>query len=294
MRPFTLAPTHRVADVGVNGVGEIDGRGVARQHDHLPLGRERVGLFGVQVHLQRGHELAGVLHLALPLHQVAQPGDALIVRRRALAALFVFPVRGDAFLGDAVHFLGADLHFERLPLRSDHGSVQRLIQIGPRNGDEILDAARNGAPVIVDDAERGVAVLHRIGENAQRHQIVDLIDGDLLPLQLHEDGVGRLTRPSMRAGMPSRRSSASSVRRISSRNSWLEWRRLSIEATISLIGVGLEVLKRQVLQLAAHLAHAEPVRDGRVDLDRLARDPLPPLGRRGSRACACCGCGRPA
>ncbi len=38
MRPFTLAPTQRVADVGVDGVGEIDGRGVARQHDHLPRG----------------------------------------------------------------------------------------------------------------------------------------------------------------------------------------------------------------------------------------------------------------
>ena len=104
-----------VADIGVDGVGEIDGRGVARQHHHFAARREGVDLLGVEVHLQGGHELARVLHVALPFHQVAQPGDALIVGRRAFAAFLVLPVRGDALLGDAVHFLGADLHFERLP-----------------------------------------------------------------------------------------------------------------------------------------------------------------------------------
>ena len=50
------------AHIGVNGVGEIDGRGVARQHDHLAARREGVDLLRVQVHLEGGHELAGVLH----------------------------------------------------------------------------------------------------------------------------------------------------------------------------------------------------------------------------------------
>ena len=86
----------------------------------LPRGVKRVDLFRVQVHLQGGHELAGILHVALPLHQVAQPGDALIVGRRALAAFLVLPVRRDAFFGDAVHLLGADLDFEGLPVRAHH------------------------------------------------------------------------------------------------------------------------------------------------------------------------------
>ncbi len=107
-----------VADVGVDGVGEIDGRGVARQHDHFAARREGVDLFRVQVHFQGGHELAGILHVALPFHQVAQPGDALVVGGRTLAALLVLPVRRDAFFGDAVHLLGADLHLERLPVRA--------------------------------------------------------------------------------------------------------------------------------------------------------------------------------
>ena len=60
-------------------------------------------------------------------------------------------MRGDAFLGDAVHFLGANLHFEGLAVRANHRRVQRLVEIGPRDGDEILDAARDGPPGVVND-----------------------------------------------------------------------------------------------------------------------------------------------
>ena len=112
--------------------------------------------------------------------------------RRALAAFLVFPVRGDAFLGDAVHLLGADLHFEVPPVRAHHRGMQRLVQVGPRNRDEVLDAAGNRAPLVVDHAERGVAVLHRIGDDAQGQQIVDLVERDLLALQLLVDRIGAL------------------------------------------------------------------------------------------------------
>ena len=40
-----------LADIGVNGVGEIDGGGVARQHDYFAAGREGVDLLRVKVHL---------------------------------------------------------------------------------------------------------------------------------------------------------------------------------------------------------------------------------------------------
>ena len=41
-----------------------------------------------------------------------------------------------------------------------------------------------GMPFVVDHAQRRVAVLHRIGDDAQREQIVHLIERDLLPLHL--------------------------------------------------------------------------------------------------------------
>jgi hypothetical protein len=48
--------------------------------------------------------------------------------------------------------------------------------LGRGNRDEVLDAAGNRVPLVVDDAERGVAVLHRIGDDAQGQQIVHLIE----------------------------------------------------------------------------------------------------------------------
>ena len=182
-----------VADGGVDGVGEIDGRRIARQDDHLAARREGVDLLAVQVHLEGGHELVGVPHLLDPLQQVAQPGDALVLfAAGVLAAFLVLPVRGDALLGDAVHLLGADLHFEGLPVGAHHRGVQGLIQVGARNGDEVLDAPGNGPPLVVDDAQGGVAVLHAVGDDAHGQHVVDLLDRDLLPLQLLVDRVSAL------------------------------------------------------------------------------------------------------
>ena len=45
------------------------------------------------------------------------------------------------------------------------------------------------------------------------------------------------------------------------------------------VGDRIDVLERQVFQLAANLAHAEAVRDRRVNLQRLLGDLLLPLGR---------------
>ena len=38
MRPLTFAPTQVLPTSLVDGVGEVDGRGVARQHDHAARG----------------------------------------------------------------------------------------------------------------------------------------------------------------------------------------------------------------------------------------------------------------
>ena len=45
------------------------------------------------------------------------------------------------------------------------------------------------------------------------------------------------------------------------------------------VGDGIDILERQVFQFAADLAHAQPVRDGRVDVQGFARDLLLPLRR---------------
>jgi hypothetical protein len=96
----------RAAHIGVNGVGEIDRRGVARQHNHFAARGKGVGLLGYRSTLRVDMNSPGSLHFALPLHQMAQPGDALVVRGRAFAPFLVLPVGRDSFLGDTMHLLG--------------------------------------------------------------------------------------------------------------------------------------------------------------------------------------------
>ena len=46
------------------------------------------------------------------------------------------------------------------------------------------------------------------------------------------------------------------------------------------VGDGIDVLESEIFQLAANLAHAQAVRDGRINFERLARDLLLPLRRK--------------
>src|ERR1035437_4579562 len=265
------------AHIGVNGVREIDGRGVARQHDHFAARREGVGLLGVQVHFEGGHEFSGILHVALPFHQMAQPGDALVVGGGAFSPFLVFPVGRDAFLGDAMHLLGADLDLEGLPVRADHAGVERLVEIGPRNGNEILNASGDGAPLIVDHTERRVAVLDRVGEDAQRHEIVDLVERDLLAAHFLEDGEGPLE-----AAIDTRGDAFAAQLAFHGLADFAEELLVGVALGFNgaedlLVGIRLQVLEGQILEFAADLAHAETVRDRGIDLDGFARDALAPL-----------------
>src|SRR5258708_9785763 len=139
-----------VADFGMNGVSEIDWSGIARQHDHFAFRGEGVDLFGIEIDFQRRDEFVGITDMALPCDDLPQPRQALFVLRR-IRAVLVFPMGGDSLLGHLVHLFGADLDFKRRSVFRDHRGMQRLVEVGARHGDEILDASRDRPPDVVDD-----------------------------------------------------------------------------------------------------------------------------------------------
>src|SRR5262249_33460928 len=130
-----------VSNFGVHEIREIDGSGAAGKLENAALWGESVDLDGSEIHFQGVQEVAWLLKLLGPLDKLSHPGDALVVVGRAarLAGL-VLPVSGDAFLGEAVHVLGADLDLEGLAAMQDRG-VQRLVEIGPGKGEIVLKAA---------------------------------------------------------------------------------------------------------------------------------------------------------
>src|SRR5262245_38818951 len=129
-----------MAQIRVQRVGEVDRRRPRRQVDHLALRRQHVD--GV-VELRVLHARAPVGDFVAPREQLAQVGDLLLEALRGLDVFLVLPMRGDAVFRLAVHRLGADLHLERLPGRTDHRGMQRLVEVVLRARDVVVELARD-------------------------------------------------------------------------------------------------------------------------------------------------------
>ena len=144
--------------------------------------------------------------LVAPRQQLAQPGDLLLegaFAPRRLARLLVAPVRGDAELRLSVHLLGADLHFERSAGRADHRGVERLVEVSLRPRDVVVELLRDRLPQVVHHAERGVAILDRGHDDAQRPHIVELAEVERLGAHLVPDRVDVL-RPAVELALYAR------------------------------------------------------------------------------------------
>ena len=134
-------------------------------------------------------------------------------------------------------------------------------------------------PLIVNHTECSVTVLHRIGNDAQREQIVDLVEPDLLPLHLLENGVSPL-HAAFHSGRDAfaRQVHFHLVAHLVQELFILLALRFDFAHQFG-GSVRLQILKRKILQLSADFAHSEAVRDGRVDFQRLLRDALLAVAR---------------
>ena len=260
-----------VPDFSVNGVGKVDRCSIARKHNNFAFRREGVNLFGIKIDFQRRKKFIGIADIALPLNHLPQPGKPLLVLRRD-RAVFIFPVRCDAFLGHLVHLFGANLDFERRSVFCDDRGVQRLIEVGPRHGDEILDAPRHRTPDVVNDAQHCVAVLQRARDDAHGKQIVDLIDGNALALQLLVDRIQALDA-ALHLGLDAGLFQLVVDDCLHLREKSFALFAARIDSFFHLlVARGIEEAEAQILEFAANLAHAQAVGDGSVDLERLLGD----------------------
>ena len=261
-----LRADHGVADGGMDGVGKVDGRGAGGQGDDLALGRKDEDLVVEHVDLERVDIVVG-LDVLLVLEQTPDPLEFLF---RALArVLLVFPVRRDAVFRGLVHLPRADLHLEGDALRADDRRVQRLVHVGLRRGDIVLEAAGDGVEKVMDMAEDVIAVGDVVDDHAERVEVVQLVDRLVLRAHLAVDGVGMLDPPVDRPVDADGGQAVGDLR--------LDGVHEAVGAVLVLfeivddllIALGIEVLQRRILQLPLDLLHAEPVGQRRIDLHRL-------------------------
>ncbi len=121
-----------VADIGMNRIGEIEHGRTARQVDHLALRRQQVDAILDNLGAEAREQGRVIVARVLAFQQLAHPGDFAFEARIRAAAFLVAPVRSNTEFGVAVHLVRADLHFQRLAFRPDHGRVQRLVVIAFR------------------------------------------------------------------------------------------------------------------------------------------------------------------
>ena len=265
-----------MAEFRVNAIGEVERRRAAGERQHVALGREHVDLVGIEIDLERAQEGARVRHLLLPLEELAQPDDADVVLVRVELAPLVPPVRRHALLREQVHRLGPNLDLERLPAAAEHRRVQRLVQVRLRHRDVVPEAARNGTPDLVHDAERGVGALHVDRDDPEGQEVEQVRQIDLPAAELLVNRVVAL-HPVTDLGFDVR-----FLKRLAQTLGDSPGRApdpLDPLVELSpdvLVVVRMQVPERPVLQHALNPRHPQPVGERRVDLQRLARDP-PPL-----------------
>ena len=185
-----------VADVGVHRVGEIHRGRAARQRQDPALGREDVDLVGEEVDLHVLEEFLRVARLVLDLEQRLQPAVGLLLQLGELVGVvLVEPVRGDARLGQAVHLLGADLHLDRDAVGADQVGVDRLVAVRLRDGDVVLELARDRLVERVQRAEREVARRDVLDHHARAEDVVHFREGEVLLDHLAVGGVDVLLAP---------------------------------------------------------------------------------------------------
>src|SRR5450759_3896191 len=272
--PVCLGADASMSDLRVDAVSKVHGGRVRRQVEDIALGREDIDLVLEEVHLDGVEKRLRVPDLVLPLEEAAQPGQ-LLVEARVLPTLLVGPMRSDAELREAMHLVRADLDLDRLTRMGDDGGVQRLVTCLLYTSDVVLETTGYRLPQRVDNAENAVAVLHRVDLHADRGQVVDLREVLVLPCHLLPDRVDVL-RPASDLGLDAHTLKLPGEDLAQVRDQSLAFVALAEDSLGDVVvGLGLEVSKGEILQLPLDLPDPQPVSQGGVDVERLARDLAP-------------------
>ena len=265
--PVDLGGHHVVAHGGVDVIGKVNGRGPGGQVDHVAPGGEYEHLVGEHVHLQGVDKLLGIGALLI-LQQTPDPLIPALVAA-ALAVLLILPVGGDAVFGHLVHLLGADLHLERDAVLAHDGGVEALVHIGLGGADIVLEPAQHGLVQVVDNTQNVIAVGHRVHDDPEGEQIIHIIQGLVLGVHLAIDGIGVLHAAiDIAVDMGLLQALGDLV--VDGGHEAVVLRGLLVQRVHDLpVADGVQVFQGQVLQLPLHFLHAQPVGNGRIDLQSL-------------------------
>ena len=170
-----------------------------------------------------------------------------------------------------MHLLGTNLHLKRPASWADDRGVQALVHVELRHGDVVFESPWHRVPQRVHRAQRRVAILHRLHDDAHGDEVVDLREAFALVHHLLVDGIQMLrTAHDLADDVDLLHLVVQRVDHFAQVLLALG-ARLGDHAADLLVLVGFEVVEGKVLKLPLHRVDAQAVRDGGVNLERLAR-----------------------
>ena len=263
-----------VADLSMHRVGEINGSRTRGQSNHFALRCEDINLFGTDFESKGIEELPRILGLGLPVTDVGEPRHVRIVVTAGAIALavdacLVFPVRRYSELCPLVHFGRSDLQLDRLTRGADDRRVKRLVEVEFRGGDVVLEPPRNRSPPCVDRPEHGIAVAYRVHEDPNPDEVVDLVEFTTPHNHLLVDRVVLLGTTG-HAALDFQGLEVILDRVDDLLHETLTLRRALADKALDLdIEFRIQHSEREVFEFELDRLDSEPVREGRVDLERL-------------------------
>ena len=273
-------PDHGVADIGMDTVGKVNRRRAAGQIDNPAFRSHHIDVGLEDIVAQRGHQFAGIIGV-FPgkLGKITEPRQFLLDFLLAgmgivIAALFIAPVGRDTAFGDLIHLFGADLYFKDLFVLTDDGGMQRLVHIRLRNGNIVLQPARDRCIFGLDVAQDFVAVLLGLGNNADRQQVQNLIEALVLHFHFVIDGIEMLrTAENTEFQMVFRQEPGNVLdHRL---NGFIPFRFLHFhQLGNAVIALPVQVEEAQVFELILDGTDTEPVGNRGIDIHGLGSDPL--------------------
>src|SRR6266850_1279952 len=154
--------------------------------------------------------------------------------------------------------------------------MKRLVEIVPRGGNPILYSTWYRPPGVMDNAQGSIAMPYFVWRNhASCHQIVDLIEIDLLLFQLFPDGIESLY-PTFNTHERDTRFGHlcfDSFGHAGEKRFILCTPLLELLGQLSIV-LGMQMTKCEIFQLTAELTHSQAVCDGRENLHGLFGDPF--------------------
>ena len=166
-----------------------------------------------------------------------------------------------------MHLIGTDLDLKGLAVAADQRRVERLVHIGLRHGDIVLEASGDRLIHFMDHAQGRIAVLYRINDNPHRENIIDLIQRFML-IQHFLINTEEVLHPAFHFAFDLRVLHVAADFRFDLINEVFPGLAGQGDGLLQiLIDLRLQIAERQVVQLDLDPGNTEAVRQRRINLD---------------------------